>query len=456
MGKVRHNGVDAAIGLLSALARADGGLKTAALPRALGLPRASCNRILADLAAAGVLARSRGGVAASPALCATALGHEIAHGRPAGIWEERPSRHHAQNARRSPVALTAPAIGAGRRTRFRIGFSNASMDNQWRVALVHSVEHAAAMLGDRIEKLLIRQAGDSARRQAADILALVDEGVDGLIVSAVDAKASAPAVVAATARGVPVVLVDRSVAGNVSQASNVIGDDDAIGRTTALWLAETLGGRGTVLMLPGRKDTEPARRRLAAARAVLAGWPHIRILGVEWTGWRRDRAYPIVAAAIERWRGRIGGVWCDSGLQGVGSLQAFIAAGFRPGEIPPHTGGDVNLAYKLALRHRVRLAGVDNPPEMGGRAVELLHAHLSGKWIPAEVAVAAGVIITRGHATRSVKADRWAEAHVRWDLPDDLVLEAGLGASYNPRSFRIHYPGNRYNRSAALAAGARS
>jgi ribose transport system substrate-binding protein len=38
---------------------------------------------------------------------------------------------------------------------------------------------------------------------------------------------------------------------------------------------------------------------------------------------------------------------------------------------------------------------------------------------------------------------------VRWDLPDDLVRASGLGPSYNPRSFRIHYPGNIYNRSAA-------
>ena len=33
-------------------------------------------------------------------------------------------------------------------------------------------------------------------------------------------------------------------------------------------------------------------------------------------------------------------------------------------------------------------------------------------------------------------------------LPDDLILSTGLGPAYNPRSFRIHYPGNRYNRSA--------
>ena len=61
------------------------------------------------------------------------------------------------------------------------------------------------------------------------------------------------------------------------------------------------------------------------------------MLGIEWTEWRRDIARTVVAGAIARHGARIAGVWCDSGLQGVGSLEAFLAAGRRPGEIPPWT-----------------------------------------------------------------------------------------------------------------------
>ena len=45
--------------------------------------------------------------------------------------------------------------------------------------------------------------------------------------------------------------------------------------------------------------------------------------------------------------------------------------------------------------------------------------------------------------------DLWVDEHVRWDLPDELILAAGLGPAYNPRAFRVYYGGNRYNRSAA-------
>jgi hypothetical protein len=63
--------------------------------------------------------------------------------------------------------------------------------------------------------------------------------------------------------------------------------------------------------------------------------------------------------------------------------------------------------------------------------------------------VATDTILTRGTATASVDTKLWVEDHVRWDLPDDLMLASGLGPAYNPRAFRIHYPGNSYNRSSA-------
>ena len=325
------------------------------------------------------------------------------------------------------------------------------MNNSWRVALVHGIEYAAAQLGDRIERLTILHAGDDARQQQADIAEMIARGVDGLIVSAA-AEMTGDAIHEAMARGIAVVLVDRGVDPGVPRTSFVTTDDAAIGRLTALWLAERLRGKGSILLLPGDRAAEPARMRLAAAEAVFAGFPEIEALATYWTGWRREVGRAVMRGAIDTWGRAISGVWCDSGLQGAGSLQAFADAHYRAGEIPPHTGGDLNLAYKLAIRSETPLAAVDYPPSMGIKALELLLASLQGCWTPSSVKVASEVIVTKGAATRSVTPDLWAEDHVRWDLPDDLILASGLGPSYNPRSFRIHYPGNVYNRSAARTA----
>ncbi len=48
-----------------------------------------------------------------------------------------------------------------------------------------------------------------------------------------------------------------------------------------------------------------------------------------------------------------------------------------------HTGGDINLTYKLAVGARIPIASVDYPPAMGIRAFSVLLAALRGATVPA-------------------------------------------------------------------------
>jgi ribose transport system substrate-binding protein len=452
----QHNGVDATIALLVALTKHNGEAEISTLRREIGTPRASFHRIVRTLASQGVVEAPRGLLRVGPLAKRLVVASAEAAKREDASQPSRGSRRplkpalcRAAEAKETSIVPLSKPARARQAARFKIGFSNASMDNLWRVALVHTIEYAAANLVDRIERLTVLHADDNARQQEADIESMIAHGVDGLIVSAVASPRIDEAVSRAMGRGVAVVLVDRGVAANVPRTSFVTSDDATIGRLTATWLTESLGGKGSILLLPGDRTAEPARLRLDAAQSVFAQAPGLEILGIEWTGWRRDLARDIVRPAIERWGRKIAGVWCDSGLQGAGSLEAFLGAGYRPGEIPPHTGGDLNLAYKLAIQSQTALAGVDFPPSMGIKALETLLCALRGGWTPSSVKVASEIIVTKGAATRSISPDLWAEDHVRWDLPDDLVLASGLGPAYNPRSFRIHYPGNIYNRSAA-------
>jgi ribose transport system substrate-binding protein len=459
MAGPQRNGVDATIALLLALARRNGEAKASILQSEIGAPRSSFHRIVRTLTAAGILESPRGllrvGRIAEPLIAANAaaLNREGGGRAPRGSRSSRGPTvsRTAEALDPGPIALSR-AIAPRRAARFRIGFSNASMDNSWRVALVHGVEYAAAAFGDRIERLTVLHAKDDWRQQEADIRGLIDQGVDGLIVSAVTPGDLRGLISLAMARGIAVVFVDRGVEPDVPRTSFVSADDATIGGLTALWLAEKLGGAGSILLLPGDGAAKPAQLRLAAARSIFSAFGGINVLAVEWTGWRQESGRRIMRAALERWGAKIDGVWCDSGLQGAGSMQAFIDAGYRAGDIPPHTGGDLNLAYKLAIRWRTPLAAVDYPPSMGIKALEVLLAAMRGAWTPASVKLACDVIIAKGCATRSVTPDLWAEDHVRWDLPDDLILGSCIGPAYNPRSFRIHYPGNVYNRSAAQAA----
>jgi ABC-type sugar transport system substrate-binding protein len=447
-----------AIALLKTLSASGGRLRTTDLTASLDIPRSSLHRINRTLAREGLLELARGTVSVGPTAdrFVDRRRHQVDRSYQQRIsargnrQSSRPATPPANRLEDGPVQLSAPHVIHGNRA-LRIGFSNASLSNPWRIALVHSIEYGAARLGKAVERLSVRHADDNSAQQCQHIEDLLHEGVDGLLVSGAGTPQVDACIRSAVEQGVTVVFVDRGPsAADIGARSFVTSSDAIIGQMTALWLAETLKGDGKLLLLPGEASAEPAKRRLAEALNIFSRFPDLEILDVGWTNWSDVEARRISTEWIGR--SHIDGVWCDSGQHGIGSLTAFHAAGFPDGSIPPHTGGDLNGAYKMAVRHKVPLGAVDYPPAMGLVAVETLHAAMTGQWVPKRIDVPSDVILTKGHATASVKPTLWAEDHLRWDLPDDLILHAGIGESYTPGSFRINYPGNSYNRSAAQLA----
>lgn len=142
-----------------------------------------------------------------------------------------------------------------RRTpKFRLGFSNASIDNAWRTALVHSVEYGAVRYESLVSSFSVRHARLDAQRQTRDIEALLASGIDGLILSAHESGALVDVLSEAERRGVPTVVVDRGRAEILPHVSFVTCDDRIIGDITARWLAERLWGQGLDGMEPVVRD----------------------------------------------------------------------------------------------------------------------------------------------------------------------------------------------------------
>jgi ribose transport system substrate-binding protein len=165
-----------------------------------------------------------------------------------------------------------------------IGFSNASISNIWRVALLHSLQYHAFLHKDEIEQVIITDANDDPAKQVADIQDLMQQGIDLLIVSAAQSAALDPIVTQATEQGIPVVMVDRRV-DSENFVTFVTASDLAIGRMQAQWIVEKLGGKGNVIMLSGIAGASPAELRIQAAKEVFAQYPDIKILENQYADW---------------------------------------------------------------------------------------------------------------------------------------------------------------------------
>lgn len=323
---------------------------------------------------------------------------------------------------------------------YRIGFSSASQADLWLVTFVHGVEYAAEQNSDKLSKFIVTDANSDPTKQIADIQDLLNQDIDLLLVNPATADALDPIVGRATRQGVPVVTVARRVKTDDNFLSFVTASDTALARNSATWLAEKLGGKGKIVLLPGLAGASPAEFRLKAAREVFAQFPGIEILDTQYTSWSPAEGKKIMSAIIQRFGSDIDGVWADSGLQGSGSVEAFLNAGVASSDIPPHTGGDLNRMYKLAYEHKFPFCGIDYTPSIGIAGVNLALDVLQGVSVPKRLDVNFQVVVSKGDETESIKADVYLKDYVALDKPDDFIMGHGMGSSYDPKTFSANYP----------------
>ena len=323
---------------------------------------------------------------------------------------------------------------------FTIGFANASQADLWLVAFTHGVQFAAAKHKDKIKKLIVTDANGDAAKQVSDIQDLLNQNIDLLLVNPAAADPLDPILSRAMRQGIPVVSVARRPKSDGSFVSFVTASDQALARISATWLAETLGGKGNIVLLPGLAGASPAEMRLQAAKEVFGQYPDLKILDTQYTGWSPANGKRLMAAAVQRHGKTINGVWADSGLQGSGAVEALLGAGYAPNELPPITGGDLNRMYKLAVEHKFPFCGIDYTPSIGIAAMDVVLDVLAGKSVPKRLDVNFQVVLSEGADTRSVKADVALKDYARMDAADDLIMGHGMGPSYDPKTFKADYP----------------
>ncbi len=396
------------------------------------IPRSSGHKLINDMVAHGLLARgARGrielGAAARELMFApmkadmplrvsqgSKLGRSIA-GTPRRLTFDRSLLDIVETDR---YRRTPP---------FSIGFANASASHPWRRAMERSLRAAAHRHAPILSELLVTNAHNDPEVQAENLLDMAARPVDLCILSAAAEKdpALSGAIRSVVDAGIPIIGVDRICGGRRHLVSFVTASDEMVGRLSALWLAEQLRGEGKILMLCGLQGASPCTIRLKAASKVFAGLPGIEVIAVEYTDWLAERGYEIVRGYLAR-NLVPDGVWCDSGLQGVGSLTAFMDRGIRGGDLPPHTGGEMNMMYKLATTEKMPLCGIDYPPAMGAVSFQTALDTLYGRPIPKVIECNLEIVVTRGHETKSVRADIHAERKVVWNKSDDHVHADGL------------------------------
>ncbi len=248
-----------------------------------------------------------------------------------------------------------------------IGVSNTLAGNGWREEMICAVKAESLASGQVSEVIAISKNGGPTD-QIADLQNLISQGVDAIVVNPSDREQLNPVIEEAIAQGIVVVAVDQAVtAEGAYVASN---DQVAYGRLGAEWLAESIGGEGSVLYMRGIDGVPADADRDQGFSEVMAEYPDIELKEV-FTNWSFTEGGEI--AVQEFTAADYDGVW-TSGIDYT-VVNAFETAGKEP---VPVVGAD-NNGFVKQLLDGTPGALVTNPAVIGGAGTNIALRVLNGE-----------------------------------------------------------------------------
>lgn len=198
-------------------------------------------------------------------------------------------------------------------------------------------------------KLNVQDGRQDLAAQNDQIDAFVQQGVDLILINAVDSEGIASGVARAQAAGVVVVAVDVDAAG---ADAAVTTDNVEAGRQACQALFDKLDGKGNILIVEGTPTTAP-QERVQGCEEVLEENPDITVVGRQ--AGKNDRASGLALTTdMLTANAEVDGIFAINDPEGLGA----------------------DLAVQQASRDGIVIVGVDGSPE----AVLALQDEKSNFW----------------------------------------------------------------------------
>ncbi|WP_084622043.1 substrate-binding domain-containing protein [Demequina oxidasica] len=186
--------------------------------------------------------------------------------------------------------------------------------------------------------------GDASKQQQQAESALTQD-IDVLVLDAVDSSAARSIVVAANARGVPVIAYDREIA-DADIAYYVSFNGESVGELQGVALVDGMtsngDANGDIIMINGSPTDPNAQDFKDGAHSVIDKSNLKVIAEYDSPDWSPDKAQEWAAGQVVQHGDRIAGVYAANDGTAGGAIAAFKAAGVHT--LPPVTGQDGELA----------------------------------------------------------------------------------------------------------------
>lgn len=289
----------------------------------------------------------------------------------------------ADDARTASAAEMVDTASFKKEGPLKVGVSAGYLANSW---VVFALQHMRweASLHPEVQDLIVTDASFNPAKQVSDIEDLLRQDIDLLIYWPVDDASVEDVLKRAVEAGVPTVQAGGGFSVSEGTVANAYISQYKLGEMVARQLMEDIGGKGKIVAMLPIAGTTAAVEQLDALEAVLAEFPEVELLSVEYGDWNRAKAKQITENLLQRFPS-ITGVYSPAGQMSLGMAEAFDEAG-RSAEVTFSPGDEYNGWLKWVAANR-QGGAVTFPTRAGQVALQVGLEILKGNPVPRGTAV---------------------------------------------------------------------
>ncbi|WP_339503185.1 sugar ABC transporter substrate-binding protein [Pseudomonas silesiensis] len=284
---------------------------------------------------------------------------------------------------------------------YRVGVSIARVDDNFMTYVRSGLEEAAKK--DNIQIQFEDAQGDVVR-QINQVQGFLNQKVDAVIVLPVDTAATANMTRAAVEAQTPLVYVNRHPdervlpKGVVTVASN----DIEAGQLQMRYLAEKLGGKGTLAIIMGDLAQNSTHDRTEGVKQVLKDYPGIKIVEQQSAEWQRNKGMDLTSNWLLAGTS-FDAIVANNDEMAIGAAMALQQAGKTKGDIA--IVGIDGLPDGLAAIKRGMLAAsvFQDPKAQAATALQAAIKMIKGEpvetdvWVPFQLITPEQVAVYEQH-----------------------------------------------------------
>jgi len=211
-----------------------------------------------------------------------------------------------------------------------VGFSQCKADeSDWRM---HNTRSMMSAFNHPDYRLIIADSNNDAAKQIADVQGFINQGVDYIIVAAVNMAGWDTVLRNAQNAKIPVILMDREISATDSLYTAWFGGSFLEeGNRAVQWMEKRFdNGQANIVHIQGQLG---AAAQIGRSEALVAGakrnnWT---ILASQTGDWGTDSAKNVMTSWIRQFGGRLNCVYAENDNMALGAIQALQEAGIKVG-----------------------------------------------------------------------------------------------------------------------------